>query len=150
LSAPDCSFDSGGAVARTGLLGTRVRPALWQHAARSGQQRRPCDSPQCPRQRSFYGLSRKKLARSGPSSSGAFNGNRFPQQKVFQDELPFAGNEWSPANTACDSEIDRHWPCFGFDDLVERFAAWAAEKCRWVRTGRHEQAAPTRPSQLKL
>jgi hypothetical protein len=48
----------------------------------------------------------KRLARFGPSSSGAFSGNRFPQQKVFQDELPFAGNEWSTANIACYFEID--------------------------------------------
>jgi hypothetical protein len=82
------------------------------------------------------------LARFGPSSSGAFSGNRFPQQKVFQDELPFAGNEWSTANIACYFEIDRLWPRFSFDDLVQRFAAWAAEKRRWVRT-RHEHAAPT-------
>ena len=84
----------------------------------------------------------KRLARVGPSSSGAFSGNRFPQQKVFQDELPFAGNEWSPANTACYFEIDRLWPCFGFDDLVERLAAWAAEKRRCVGT-RHNDAAAT-------
>ena len=109
---------------------------------RSGQQRRPCDSPQCPRQRSFYGLIRKKLARSGPSSSGVFNGNRFPQQKVFQDELPFAGNEWSTANTACYFESDGLRPRFGFDDLVKRVAAWAAEKRRCVGT-RHNDAAAT-------
>jgi hypothetical protein len=75
-------------------------------------------TPPFPRQHSLYGLSRKKLARSGPSSSGAFTGNRFPQQEVFPDELPFAGNEWSAANTACYFEIDRLRPRFGFDDLV--------------------------------
>jgi hypothetical protein len=85
----------------------------------------------------------KRLARFGPSSSGAFSGNRFPQQKVFQDELPFAGNEWSTANIACYFEIDRLWPRFGFDDLVQGFAAWAAEKRRWVRTRHFEHAAPT-------
>ena len=90
----------------------------------------------------FSGLCRQEdLARFGPSSSGAFSGDRFPQQKVFQDELPFAGNEWSTANIACYFEIDHLWPRFSFDDLVQRFAAWAAEKRRWVRT-RHEHAAP--------
>jgi hypothetical protein len=55
----------------------------------------------------------------------AFNGNRFSQQKIFQDELPFAGNEWATANAACYLvEIDRLRSLFGFDDLIERFAAW--------------------------
>jgi hypothetical protein len=82
-------------------------------------------------------------------AGGALNGNRFPQQEVFQDELPLAGNEWSTANTACYFESDGLRPRFGFDDLVERGAAWAAEKRRWVRT-RHEHArCPDRPGQLK-
>ena len=58
---------------------------------------------------------------------GSLTGNRFPQQKVFQDELPFAGNEWSTAKAACYFEIDRLWPRFGFDDLVKRVAVTAQE-----------------------
>ena len=126
----DCPFDSGGAVARTRLQ----VPEFDQLCDDCQRRNTPLEAdnnaahatpPKCPRQRSFYGLSRKKLARSGPSSSGAFNGNRFPQQEVFQDELPFAGNERSAANTACDFESDGLRPRFGFDDLVKRVAAWA-------------------------
>ena len=71
--------------------------------------------------------------------------NRFPQQKVFQDEPPFAGNEWSTANTACNYPL---WPRFGFDDLVQRFAAWAAEKRTRVR--RHVSTAGQSKSFLSL
>ena len=51
--------------------------------------------------------------------------NRFPHQKVLQDEPPFAGNEWSTANTACNYPL---WPRFRFDDLVQRMQLGAAEK----------------------
>ena len=79
------------------------------------------------------------LARLAPSK------NRFPQQKVFQDELPLAGNEWSTANTACNYRL---WPRFGFDHLVQRFAAWAAEKRTRVR--RHVSTAGQPKSFLSL
>jgi hypothetical protein len=63
----------------------------------------------------------------------------FPQQKVFQDELPFARNECSTAKTACCFKVDGLGPCFGSDDLVQSIAVWAAEKRRCIRTG-HERS----------
>jgi hypothetical protein len=63
---------------------------------------------------------------------------RFSQQKVFQDKLPFAGDEWSTANTTCRLEIDGLWPHFCSDDLVQGIAVWAAEKRRFIRI-RHER-----------
>jgi hypothetical protein len=63
---------------------------------------------------------------------------RFSQQKVFQDKLPFAGDEWSTANTACRFEIDDFRLRFCSDDLVQGIAVWAAEKRRFVRI-RHER-----------
>jgi hypothetical protein len=63
---------------------------------------------------------------------------RFPQQKVFQNKLPFAGDEWSTANTACRFEIDDFRLRFCSDDLVQGIAVWAAEKRRFVRI-RHER-----------
>ena len=71
------------------------------------------------------------LARLAPSK------NRFPQQKVFQDELPFAGNEWAIANTACRFKIGCLGPRFSADDLVQSIAVRTAEKRRCIRT-RHE------------
>ena len=83
----------------------------------------------------FSGFCRKRLSRSGPFRTGLTRTrNRFPQQEVFQNELPFAGSEWSIANTACYFESDGLRPRFGFDDLVKRVAAWAAEKRRCVGT----------------
>jgi hypothetical protein len=63
---------------------------------------------------------------------------RFSQQKVFQDKLLFAGDEWSTANTACRLEIDGLRPHFCSDDLVQGIASWAAEKRRFIRI-RHER-----------
>jgi hypothetical protein len=63
---------------------------------------------------------------------------RLSQQKVFQDKLPFAGDEWSTANTACRFEIDDFRLCFCPDDLVQGIAVWAAEKRRFIRI-RHER-----------
>jgi hypothetical protein len=65
---------------------------------------------------------------------------RFPQQKVFKDKLPFAGDEWSTANIACRFEIDDSRLCFCSDDLVQGIAVWATEKRRFIRI-RHECAA---------
>jgi hypothetical protein len=56
--------------------------------------------------------------------------NPFPQQKVFQGELPVAGNKWSTANSARCFEFDGLRPRFGLDDLVQRIAVRAAEKRR--------------------
>ena len=64
---------------------------------------------------------------------------RFSQQKVFQDKLPFAGDEWSTANTAWRLEIDGLRPHFCSDDLVQGIAVWAAEKRRFIRI-RHERS----------
>jgi hypothetical protein len=49
------------------------------------------------------------------------------QQKVFQNEQPFADNEYSTTNTACCFKIDSFGPRFGPDDLVQSIAVWAAE-----------------------
>jgi hypothetical protein len=54
----------------------------------SCRHRRPCDPPQRPRQRSFYGLGRKKLARSGPSGSGLLTGIAFRNRKYFRTNCP--------------------------------------------------------------
>jgi hypothetical protein len=65
---------------------------------------------------------------------------RFPQEKVFQDELPFAGNERPVADPACYFQIDDLRARSSFDDLVESKAAFAAEKRNCIRI-RH--VAPT-------
>jgi hypothetical protein len=61
----------------------------------------------------------------------------FPQQIVFQHELPFAGNECSTAQTACCFKIDGLRPRFGSDDLVKSISVRAAEKLRCIRV-RHD------------
>ena len=73
---------------------------------------------------------------------------RFSQQKVFQDELPFAGDEWSTANTACRLEIDGLRPHFCSDDLVQGIAGWAAEKRRFIRS-RHHVFASLRAASIR-
>jgi len=72
---------------------------------------------------------------------------RFPQEKVFQDELPFVGNErpvadkkWGIPDPACYFQIDDLRARSSFDDLVESKAAFAAEKRNCIRI-RH--VAPT-------
>jgi hypothetical protein len=47
---------------------------------------------------------------------------RFPQEKVFQDELSFAGGERSVANSARYFQIDGLGASLSFDDLVKRSA----------------------------
>jgi len=47
---------------------------------------------------------------------------RFPQEKVFQDELPLAGGERPLADLARYFQIDGLGARFGFDDLVKRLA----------------------------
>jgi hypothetical protein len=60
------------------------------------------------------------------------NAAPLPQQKVFQDALPFTGSERSAANAASYFVIDGLRPRFGFDHLVERTAAWALEERKRV------------------
>jgi hypothetical protein len=51
---------------------------------------------------------------------------RFPQKKIFQDELPIAGRKRSTANT-----VNGFRSSFGFDDLIMRVAMGALEMdCR--------------------
>jgi hypothetical protein len=47
---------------------------------------------------------------------------RFPQEKVFQDELPLAGGERSLADLARYFQIDGLGTLLSFDDLVKRLA----------------------------
>jgi len=47
---------------------------------------------------------------------------RFPQEKVFQDELPFTGGERSVADSARYFQIDGLGTRLSFDDLVKRLA----------------------------
>jgi hypothetical protein len=47
---------------------------------------------------------------------------RFPQEKVFQDELPLTGGERSVADSARYFQIDGLGARFGFDHLVKRLA----------------------------
>jgi len=47
---------------------------------------------------------------------------RFPQEKVFQDELPFTGGERSVADSARYFQIDGLGARLSFDDLVKRLA----------------------------
>ena len=58
--------------------------------------------------------------------------NRLPQQKIFEDEFPFASRKRSTAATAGDPPIDSLWPSFDFDDLIERVAIRAIDKCRLI------------------
>ena len=53
---------------------------------------------------------------------------RFPQEKVFKDELPFAGGERPFADPACNLRIDGLRARLSFDDLVKRKAIFAAEQ----------------------
>ena len=53
---------------------------------------------------------------------------RFSQEKVFKDELPFAGGERPFADPACNLRIDGLRARLSFDDLVKRKAAFAAEQ----------------------
>ena len=63
---------------------------------------------------------------------------RFPQEKVFQDELPFARDKRRAANSACYFQIDGLGARLSFGNLIKRKAAWiidvqdrpAAEGCR--------------------
>ena len=47
---------------------------------------------------------------------------RLPQEKVFQDELPFTGGERSVADSARYFQIDGLGARLSFDDLVKRLA----------------------------
>jgi hypothetical protein len=102
----------------------------------------------CQKRFAISGQRRLASLQEGLSRSGPFRAwltrtrNRFPQQKVFQDHLPFAGSEWSTTNTACYFGSDFLWPRLSFDDLVKRVAAWAAEKRSCIGT-RHSDAAAT-------
>ena len=57
---------------------------------------------------------------------------RFPQKKIFQDELPIAGRKRSTANPARYFTVNaRLRSGFGFDDLIKRVAMGALEMdCR--------------------
>jgi hypothetical protein len=56
---------------------------------------------------------------------------RFPQKKIFQDELPIAGRKWSTANPARYITVNGFRSSFGFDDLIMRVAMGALEMdCR--------------------
>jgi hypothetical protein len=81
----------------------------------------------------------------GTSPSPGIFADCFPQQIVFQHELPFAGNECSTAKTACCFKIDGLGPRFGSDDLVQSIAVRAAEKRRCIRV-RHERSQPAKRS----
>ena len=48
--------------------------------------------------------------------------SRLPQEKVFQDELPFAGGERSIADLARYFQIDGLGARLNFDNLVKRLA----------------------------
>jgi hypothetical protein len=58
---------------------------------------------------------------------------RFPQEKVFQDELPLTGGERSVADSARYFQIDGLEARLSFDNLVESKAALAAEKRNCIR-----------------
>jgi len=56
---------------------------------------------------------------------------RFPQKKIFQDELPIAGRKRSTANPARYITVNGFRSSFGFDDLIMRVAMGALEMdCR--------------------
>jgi hypothetical protein len=56
---------------------------------------------------------------------------RFPQKKIFQDELPIAGRKRSTANPARYFTVNGFRSSFGFDDLIMRVAMGALEMdCR--------------------
>jgi hypothetical protein len=56
---------------------------------------------------------------------------RFPQKKIFQDELPIAGRKRSTANPARYFTVNGFRSGFGFDDLIKRVAMGALEMdCR--------------------
>jgi len=48
---------------------------------------------------------------------------RFPQKKVFEDELPFARGEWLAADLACYFQINGLRARLSFGNLVKREAA---------------------------
>ena len=85
----------------------RVRPpwAAARFACRRRDRRRP---PKLPPGRRVLPSSHDEVSlrpfRTSPRP-GIF-ADCFPQQKVFQDELPFAGNECFTAQTACCFKID--------------------------------------------
>jgi hypothetical protein len=57
---------------------------------------------------------------------------RFPQKKIFQNELPIAGRKRFAANPARYFTVNaRLRSGFGFDDLIKRVAMWALKMdCR--------------------
>jgi hypothetical protein len=65
---------------------------------------------------------------------------RFPQEKILQDELPFAGKERPVGDPARYFQIDGLRARLSFNNLVESKAALAAEKRNCIRI-RH--VAPT-------
>jgi hypothetical protein len=74
--------------------------------------------------RRAVGFARRKPCRARRGIKAA----RFPQEKVFKDELPFAGGERPFADPACNLRIDGLRARLSFDDLVKRKAAFAAEQ----------------------
>ena len=149
LSLSIVLFDSGGAVARTRLQVPEFdqlcddcqRRNTPLKADNNAAHPTPPTSPAA----CFSRLCGKRLSRPGPFRTALTRTrNRFPQQEVFDDQLPFAGNERSAANTACDFESDGLRPRFGFDDLVKGVAAWAAKKRSRVGTGHNDATATDR------
>ena len=63
-------------------------------------------------------FSEKTLPRSPYIKAG-----RLPQEKVFQDELPFARDKRLAANSACYFQIDGLGARWSFGNLVKRKAA---------------------------
>ena len=99
------------------LTTVRHRPA-WDHAARGKSliPRSPGTWPGTCRGLFDAGHRRVLGPRSGFCPYGTLprppciKATRFPQEKVFQDELPFAGNERPVADPACYFQLDRLGP----------------------------------------
>jgi hypothetical protein len=78
---------------------------------------------------------------------------RFPQEKVFEHELPFARWERGVADPARYFKIDGLRARWSFDNLVESEAAFAAEKrnCIGVRhVERHPRQISSHPADFML
>ena len=52
---------------------------------------------------------------------------RFPNEKILEDEIPVAGDQWAAANAARNFRISRLGPGFDSDEFVQRVAIWATE-----------------------
>jgi hypothetical protein len=48
-------------------------------------------------------------------------------QKILEDQIPFAASQWSTATTARYLAINRFWSGFDFDDAIQCVAVRAME-----------------------